>query len=209
MYRLVEEYDRKPVLPVPFTIFEELYKLCREILRTTCRRKKENVDQTMARKIETLDLLENDSLNAYIIDKSEEEKCKIDKKMTIIEEKMTKVLEYLDNTEKDDDRVNDWGEEFPAGVTPYSATSESNQTGKLKLNKITSENYGEDEPPTHMEGTEGYLLETSSFNTEQQISTRLETIEENIAALEKKSSKALLKMDEIFLLIKKITHKSE
>ena len=163
----------------------------------------------MARKIETLDLLENDSLNASIIDKSEEEKCKIDKKMTIIEEKITKVLEYLGNTEKDDDRVNDWGEEFPAGVTPYSATSESNQTGKLKLNKITSENYGEDEPPTHMEGTEGYLLETSSFNTEQQISTRLETIEENIAALEKKASKALLKMDEIFLLIKKITHKNE
>ena len=60
-----------------------------------------------------------------------------------------------------------------------------------------------------MEGTEGYLLETSSFNTEQQISTRLETIEENIAALEKKASKALLKMDEICLLIKKITHKNE
>ena len=53
------------------------------------------------------------------------------------------------------------------------------------------------------------LLETSSFNTEQQISTRMKTIEESIADLEKNSSKALLKMDEIFLLLKKITNKSE
>ena len=42
MYRLVDEYDKRPGLAPPLVIFEDLWKLMKTIWKKTCRRKKEN-----------------------------------------------------------------------------------------------------------------------------------------------------------------------
>ena len=42
MYRLVEEYDKRPGLAPPFVILEDLYKMLKGIWKKTCRRKTEN-----------------------------------------------------------------------------------------------------------------------------------------------------------------------
>ena len=200
MYRLVEEYDRKPMLPVPFTIFEETFRLCKKLWQTTCKRSKENVDLSLARTIETLDLLENDSLNTYLNKKSEEESAQIDKKMSIMEEKIMKVLEYIEENDKDNETANDWGDEFPAGVSPYSSNPDDSLTLCLNRSNSTIEAKLVDE---EMDRT---TLEKEKLDNERQISARLEKIEETISCIEKESSKTLLKMEEIFLLIKEIKH---
>ncbi len=47
MYRLVDEYDKKPALPPPLVIFEDVWKLLKAIWKRTCRRKKENRETNM------------------------------------------------------------------------------------------------------------------------------------------------------------------
>ena len=156
------------------------------------------VDIFLARTIETLDLLENDSLNTYLKKKSEEESSQIDKKISIMEEKIMKVLEYIEENDKDNETANDWGDEFPAGVSPYSSNPDDSLTLCLnKSNSATEDKLVDEE----MDRT---TLEKEKLDNEQQISARLEKIEETISCIEKESSKTLLKMEEIFLLMKEI-----
>ena len=42
MYRLVEEYDKRPGLAPPLVIVEDFFKLLKWIWKRTCRKKKEN-----------------------------------------------------------------------------------------------------------------------------------------------------------------------
>ena len=77
----------------------------------------------MSATLETLDLFERDSLNAYVIKKSKDESNKMDSKMTVIEDKLTKVLEYFE--EKPVNSANDWGEEITTGSRLYSSSSSS------------------------------------------------------------------------------------
>ena len=59
MYRLVEEYDRKPGLAPPLVILEDIFKLLKVVWKKTCRQKREN------RKIYTTEFFSN--LNALNI----------------------------------------------------------------------------------------------------------------------------------------------
>ncbi len=42
MYRLLEEFDRKPTLPAPLVILETLFRLVKSGWKKCCRRKKED-----------------------------------------------------------------------------------------------------------------------------------------------------------------------
>ncbi len=42
MYRLVEEYDKRPGLAPPLVIIEDIWKLLKAFWKQTCRRKREN-----------------------------------------------------------------------------------------------------------------------------------------------------------------------
>ena len=42
MYRLVEEYDSRPGLAPPFTLFEDFFHLLKGIWKKTCRKRREN-----------------------------------------------------------------------------------------------------------------------------------------------------------------------
>jgi hypothetical protein len=54
MYRLVDEYDKRPGLSPPFVLIEDIYKLMKAIWKRTCRKKKENLDSLMEKSLETL-----------------------------------------------------------------------------------------------------------------------------------------------------------
>ncbi len=42
MYRLVEEFDRKPTLPAPLVLFETVFRVAKMGWKVCCRTKKEN-----------------------------------------------------------------------------------------------------------------------------------------------------------------------
>ena len=202
MFRLVEEYDRKPVLPVPFTPFEEAYRLCKKVFECVCKSGKENVDFSMPRMIETLALLEQDSLNTFLNKKVEEESSFVDKKISNMEDKILTILENIGNSCKNTDGHNDWGDSFPAGVMPYSATSGDN----MDLDREIAEECLTDKPEYHTSKgadrsgkTERYA--TNDISVDEQITERMKRMDGSITALENVSSKTLLKIEEIYSLM--------
>ena len=150
MYRLVEEYDQKPGLAPPFVILEDLYRLGKQIWKWTCRGEKENLELMMSGTLETLDLFERDSLNAYMIKKSKDEGSKMDSKMAVMEDKMTKVLEYFE--ENPVNAANDWGEEITTDTKLYTSSSSSDSEGldEFTTNRTSNQKSRKRKPSRHV-----------------------------------------------------------
>lgn len=125
MYRLVEEYSQKPGLAPPFVILEDAYRLAKFVWKRTCRTTKEDLDILMAGTRETLDLFERDSLNAFLRKRAKEEAGMIDNKMLVVEDKIAKVLEHLEDNPVNS--TDDWGEEIAADKKLYSSSSSSSR----------------------------------------------------------------------------------
>ena len=123
MYRLVEEYDQKPGLAPPLVILEDIYRLTKYVWKQTCRSTKEDLDILMAGTLETLDLFERDSLNSFLRKRVQEEAGMIDNKMLVVEEKLARVLDHLE--EKQLHSSDDWGEEVATDKKLYSSSSSS------------------------------------------------------------------------------------
>ena len=115
-----------------------------------------------------------------------------------MEENILKVLEYIEDSKKNDVDFNDWGDAFPAGVTPYSLDNHE----ELNLNREIAEGFAVDKNDKVNEEKKTENIEHLQTR-EEKMTARLEKVDENIATLEKESSKILLKMDEIHSLIKK------
>ena len=125
MYRLVEEYDQKPALAPPFVIFEDVYRFAKFVWKRTCRNSVEDLNLLMANTLETLDLFERDSLNNYQRRKAKEEAGMIDQKMQVVEDKLARVLEHLEDNPVNS--ADDWGDEITADKKLYSSSSSSSR----------------------------------------------------------------------------------
>ena len=210
MYRLVEEYDQKPGLAPPFVIIEDLYKLGKQIWKWTCRTEKENLDLMMSGTLETLDLFERDSLNAYLIKKSKDESSKMDSKMVVMEDKITKVLEYLE--ENPVNAANDWGEEITTDVKLYtSSSSDSEGEDEFTNNRTSNQKSRKRKTSRHVlfkeneQESEGGQPKTTTKPvrrvTSGHLKRRLEGMDEKITSLEEKTSATLSKMEGVLTSI--------
>ena len=147
---------------------------------------------------------------------------------------MSKVLEHLDKNEKNDNTMNDWGETHPAGIKLYNLDGDSDLDDEFKphrkpqkkdkdksptnvvaeelekMSKEENKSSNDRAEKTQRQGTD--VLKTNLNESEdrnvsngnEQITKRLETIENKIATLEEKSSATLNKMDELLSSLKQI-----
>ena len=196
MYRLVEEYDQK------------------QIWKWTCRGEKENLELMMSGTLETLDLFERDSLNAYMIKKSKDEGSKMDSKMAVMEDKMTKVLEYFE--ENPVNAANDWGEEITTDTKLYTSSSSSDSEGldEFTTNRTSNQKSRKRKPSRHVlfkendhnstEETEIGVQQAKTISTKvktSQVNRRLESMESKISSLDEKTSATLAKMEGVLAKI--------
>ena len=70
--------------------------------------------------LETLDLFEKDSLNSYIQKKSHDENSKMETKISLMEEKMKRIQESLENGPSNS--ANDWGDDINTEKKMYSSS---------------------------------------------------------------------------------------
>ena len=215
MYRLVEEYDQKPGLAPPFVIIEDLYRFGKQVWKWTCRGEKENLEIMMSATLETLDLFERDSLNAYVIKKSKDESNKMDSKMSVIEDKMSKVLECFE--ENPVNAANDWGEEITTGTKLYSSSSSSDsdhvyeKTINKAYNQKTRKKKIFKKAPMHVLFKENEKDNRSVICTSETQDTaapknksrpteeNIEKLEMKISLLEERTSTSLTKLEEMLI----------
>ena len=178
----------------------------------------------MKRRIESLALLENECLNAYILNQNNEEGNKVESKLEKMEEKISKVLQRLDSTEKKEDALNDWGKAFPAGKKLYEINDcDCEVDDEFKPDRVKTQKHVKETSPTHvvseelekMKHEEEVVEENQMRNLEngtqsvvpnedKDIAKRLSKIESKIAAIEEKSDETLNKVDELILSLHQI-----
>ena len=215
MYRLVEEFDAKPGVAPPLVIFELLYRLSKKIWKVTCRIEKENLETLMTGMLETLDLFEKDSLNSYIRKKSQDENNKMETKIAVMEEKMKRIQESLENGPSNS--ANDWGEDINTERKLYASSDSSDSSSdedrrrtsqgkmmKKKIKKIKHVNFKDEEntldvPPERPK--------SNKHNKSGEVFTKLSAMEEKICLLEGKTGASLERMSECLNDIKKSLQK--
>ena len=214
MYRLVEEFDAKPGVAPPLVIFELLYRLSKKIWKVTCRLEKENLETLMSGMLETLDLFEKDSLNSYIMKKSQDENNKMETKIAVMEEKMKRIQESLENGPSNS--ANDWGEDINTERKLYSSSDSSSSSDednrrsshtkllRKKTKLIKHVNFKD------QKNTDEVTLErpkSNKRNNKNQVLTKLSAMEEKICLLEGKTGASLERMSECLSDIKKSLQK--
>ena len=211
MYRLVEEYDAKPGVAPPFVIFELLYRLSKKIWKLTCRLEKENLENMMTGMLETLDLFEKDSLNSYIQKKSHDENSKMETKISLMEEKIKRIQESLENGPTNS--ANDWGEDINTERKLYSSSESSSSSddeskkqsrpkhGKKLKNKrkiIKHVNFQDEEesPEVTVDRTK------SQKHKNQAVFTKLQNLDEKMSLLEGRTGESLKRVETVLNAIK-------
>ena len=164
--------------------------------------------------LETLDLFEKDSLNSYIRKKSQDENNKMETKIAVMEEKMKRIQESLENGPSNS--ANDWGEDINTERKLYSSSDSSSSSdedhrrpshGKMlkkKIKMIKHVNFKDQE-----NSTSDVPLERPKSNkrNKSQVFTKLSAMEEKICLLEGKTGASLDRMSECLNEIKKSLQK--
>ena len=145
-------------------------------------------------------------LNAYIIKKSKDESSKMDSKMAVLEDQMTKVIEYFE--ENPVNAANDWGEEITTDTKLYTSSSSSDSEGMDEFTKNRTSNqksrkrkaskhvlFKDNEQSSVEEAEAGAQQTRIAQSTRTKSSNSNVKLEMAMASLEEKTSATLAKME--------------
>ena len=160
--------------------------------------------------LETLDLFEKDSLNSYIQKKSHDENSKMETKIALMEEKIKRIQESLENGPTNS--ANDWGEDINTEKKLYSSSespSSSDGEGKIrrrngkilkkKRRMVKHVNFQDEE-----ESVEVPTERRSSGKPHKSkvVFTELKDLHEKINYMEENTGKSLQKLETVLTAIR-------
>ncbi|KAK4313083.1 hypothetical protein Pmani_015552 [Petrolisthes manimaculis] len=96
MFRLIREYDHKPIFIPPFNIIEYLWRIGKKMWKLTCRKKRENLEEYMKESLETLRIFEKEAMQTYLAKIHQSEELSLYNSIKRMSEKIDKISKYID-----------------------------------------------------------------------------------------------------------------